>query len=505
MPRRSTIAIILVLFVANALYYYWIMARTFVIPSIDGPFYYIQVNSILHTGTIVYQDPPLTFYVFTLFTLAARNTVVGVMAGSAAFAAAASVAVYMLFKRMFKSNVPAIAAAVVCALSAEHIAMATNVMKNSFGVVFIVGAIFFLQRILDADKPAKWNVVGAVGFFLLAMFTHVLDQGIVLIFMAFYLVLSLLFADRRKLLFRYGTILLLAIGVSVAGFLLLPEYFGTFQKGLDFLSIVSASGATASNAGGVGAGVAVYDPLLYVTLILGVALSVYEWFRGDRKKLVLLVSATAVGILLVLPFIPSDFAWRFELMELIPVSIITGYAFAAIRGKEELLTALAVLVLIVPVAVVGFQSGTTLTPSISQQAYADLVHMSTLVSTNHAVLLVNAAGANSEYWPEYVLNLQVVSNSTTWLQKGYTVYELVGGQSQGGAQNTLNGGFGGGPNGSNPGAPGQQNNIPGTPGGGAPTNGATGNQNAETLNLTNATLVYSGNTYTLYKLGNSTK
>lgn len=483
------------------------MAHTFVIPSIDGPFYYIQVNSILHTGSLVYQDPPLTFYVFTLFTLAASNTVVGVMVGSATFAAAASVAVYLLFKQMFKSNVPAIAAAVVCAISAEHIAMAANVMKNSFGIVFIVGSIFFLQRLLDADKPAKWNLVGAVVFFLLAMFTHVLDQGIVLLFMIFYLVLSLLFSDRKKLLFRYGTILLLAISVSVAGFLLLPEFFGTFQKGLDFVSIVSSSGLTAANniGGGGAAGMSVSNPLLYVILFLGVALSVYEWFKGDRKKLVLLVSATVIGILLVLPMIPSDFAWRFELMELIPVSIITGFAFARINGKKPL-AALAVLILIVPLAFAGFQTGTALTPSISQQAYSDLVHMSTLVSTNHSVLIVNGGGGNAAYWPEYVLNLQLASNSTLWLQKGYTVYELVGGQGMGmgGAPNGLNGGFGGGPNAGNfgaPGAPGQQNNMQGIPSGGAFPNGAPENPS---LNLTNATVVYSGNTYTLYKLGNST-
>lgn len=467
--------IILAIFLVNVLYYYWIMTRTFAIPTIDGPFYYIQVNSILHSGSIMYQDPPLAFYVFTLFTLAAGNTVVGVMVGSAVFAAAASVSVYLLFKHMFKSNAPAIAAAVVCALSAEHIALATNVMKNSFGIVFIIGAIFFLQRILDSDKQVKWNLVGAIGFFLLAMFTHVLDQGIVLLFMAFYLVLSLFFSDRKKLLFRYGTILLLAVTVSVAGFLLLPEFFGTFQKGLDFASALSASSVTAVSSVGGGApagGMGVSDPLLDFILFLGVALSVYEWFRGDRKKLVLLFSATAIGILLVLPIIPSDFAWRFELMELIPTSIITGFAFERIK-ENEVLPIFAVFLIILPVAVVGFQTGTSLTPTITQQEYSDLVHMSTLVSHNNSVLIVNAGGANAEYWPQYVLNLRVVSNSTPWLQKGYIVYELVSGESQGGPQNFQN--------------------------------AVAGNQNVENLNSTNATVVYSGSTYTLYKLGDSTK
>ncbi len=488
------------------------MAHTFIIPSIDGPFYYIQVNSILHTGKILYQDPPLTFYAFTLFTLAVRNTVVGVMVGSAVFAAAASVAVYLLFKHMFKSEVPAIAAALVCALSAEHIAMVSNVMKNSLGILFIVGSVFFLQRILDSDKQVKWNVAGAVGFFLLAMFTHVLDQGIVLLFMTFYLVLSLLFSERRKLFFRYGVIFAVAIVCSVAGFLLLPSFFGTFQKGLVFLSMVSASTGSATQlaaGGGAPAGASVTDPLIYGFLILGVVLSIYEFLRGDRRKFVLLASATAMGILLMLPFIPSDFAWRFQLMEFLPASIIIGYAFAKIKRRDLLV--LAAFILIVPVAVVGFQSASALTPTISQQSYAGLVHMSTLVSTQNSVLLIEGGGM--AYWPEYILNLPVVSNSSLWLQKGYTVYVLTGGQGLGGIQNGPNNGFSSGTAGpgtgnfGGPGALGQQGGMQGVPSGGASLGGGPQNQSFanQTYDLSNATVVYKGNSYTLYQLENSTK
>jgi len=180
--KRWPLVFATLLFVTTLLYYYWSMAHTFAIPSIDGPYYYIQVNGILKTGTLTYSDPPFTFYVFTLFAVALGSTEAGVMMGSALFAAATTVSVYFLFKYIFKSELPAIAAALASAVSAEHISLATNLMKNSVGILFVVGLIYFLHRSLDPQKRMRWNVLGGIGFFLLSMMTHVLDQGVALLF-----------------------------------------------------------------------------------------------------------------------------------------------------------------------------------------------------------------------------------------------------------------------------------------------------------------------------------
>ena len=282
------------------------MARTFAIPSIDGPFYYLQVNSILQTGAIRYADPPLTFYSFTLFKLIMGNTVTGVMLGSAVFAAIASVSVYFLLKSLFKSQIPAIAASLSSAFAAEHIAMASNLMKNAFGIVFIVGLVFFLQRCLDSDKSVRWNILGSVVFFLLVMFSHVLDEGVALLFIGGFLVFRLFFAERKKLFSRSGLILGVTALCSISGYLFLTEFFGTFQKGLIFATLVSSSVGSSQSVAGGPPGMPVSDPLVYVFLVLGLMLSCCEWVRGDRKKAVLVASATAIGILLVLPFIPAD-------------------------------------------------------------------------------------------------------------------------------------------------------------------------------------------------------
>jgi hypothetical protein len=494
--KTVTIAIALLLFLITAAYSYWAMTRTYALPSIDGPYYYIQVNSILRTGLIEYADPPLTFYVFTAFALAIGNVTTGVLVGSAVFAGLASVAAYLLVKHIFKEQIPAVAAGLVTALAAEHISMSVNVMKNGFGVVFIIGVIFFLQRCLDLEKHSKWNVAGVIGCFVLTLFSHVLDEGVALLFIGGYFLFSLLLKERKQLLKRYGPILVATAAIAVLAFVLVPSYFGDFNKGIIFVSdVTTQTTATAAQnfgpRGAVGAGWEVNNPWVILFLALGVGLTLYEWFKGDRKKAVLVGCASIIGIGLVLPFIPADFAWRFELMEFISVAVIVGYACAALtKLNKKGYAVLAMVVLLAPVAFVGYQTASSFSPTISSQQYSDLNQMVTQVSANNSVLFIQNGGM-SAYWPEAILNLQAVTNASIWQAKGYNVYVLEGSQN---AFLPGNGGNFGPPNGLG-------NQGPNVFQGGAPPNLQQGSgRSTDNISLANATLVYSGSAYSLYKL-----
>lgn len=50
--------------------------------GIDGPYYYIQVSSILSNGCMKYPDPPLAFYILTLFALITHDIILGIKIGS---------------------------------------------------------------------------------------------------------------------------------------------------------------------------------------------------------------------------------------------------------------------------------------------------------------------------------------------------------------------------------------------------------------------------------------
>lgn len=465
------------------------MAHTFIIPSIDGPYYYVNVNSLLQSGTLTYPDPPLIFYLQAIFAIATGNTASGVILASAVFAAATSIAIYLLLIYLFNEQLPAVAAGIVSTFAIEHVNLAANLMKNSLGLLFVVGVIFFLQRALDSEKKAKWNIAGAVGLFVLTVLTHILDEGIALLFIAFYLSFSLLFTERKRLLLKYSLIFFVCTAIAVTAFVVLPAYFGDFQKGIVFVSQVSSSTATSTSQSGPNGlrSVGLQDPFICIILAVGVGLSVYEAFRGDRKKLLLLIAATISGILFMLPFLPADFAPRFQNMAFLPASIIVGYSCIRLKRKE--LVSLAMVVLVLPVVIIGFQGVANLQPTISPEAYADFQKMSTLVNTSNSTILLPATGPLS-YWVQYVFNLPTTQNATVSLEGGYTVYVLV---DRAHSQSPT--GFQAGPAGPND-RPQIQPNQPSPHAG----NEAPQNQpnQIDNVNLSNATLVYDGITYSLY-------
>lgn len=50
-------------------FYLYILTRHPLIYGIDGPYYLIQVRSLLESWHLEYGDPPLAFFIFTFFTL----------------------------------------------------------------------------------------------------------------------------------------------------------------------------------------------------------------------------------------------------------------------------------------------------------------------------------------------------------------------------------------------------------------------------------------------------
>ena len=79
------IILVLLVYFLGFGFYLWFYFRVQLMPMIDGPYYLIQVQSLLKTGTLVYGDPPLTFYLLTVTTLIYGDIMVGVKVGVAFF------------------------------------------------------------------------------------------------------------------------------------------------------------------------------------------------------------------------------------------------------------------------------------------------------------------------------------------------------------------------------------------------------------------------------------
>lgn len=68
--------------------------------GIDGPYYYIQVSSILKHGYIKYSDPPLTFYILILFVIIFKDIMISIKIGSIFITLIAIFPIYYLIKNL---------------------------------------------------------------------------------------------------------------------------------------------------------------------------------------------------------------------------------------------------------------------------------------------------------------------------------------------------------------------------------------------------------------------
>ena len=87
------------LFTCGFAFYLSIFLKDPLVPMIDGPYYLIQVKSILLDGKLAYGDPPLTFYLFSIFAILLGDIIFGVKVGASFFSALTTIPAYFLMKR----------------------------------------------------------------------------------------------------------------------------------------------------------------------------------------------------------------------------------------------------------------------------------------------------------------------------------------------------------------------------------------------------------------------
>lgn len=393
-------------------FYLWILTRHPLIYGIDGPYYLIQVRSLLESGRLRYGDPPLAFLLFTLFTLLVGSDVtLGVRVGTASFSALSTVPVYLLLKRITRLKHAGHVGMVACIFSAPHIRMMNDLLKNAVGVCFLLFFVYYLHDLAFSNRTHKGLFLASL-FLVLTGATHILDFGVALLFLGLHLVMAVLLdVNRRPFAINVGIILLVLgtfVGVAFTAF---PSLFTDFYKGLHFLQDLFATSEQGPPVRFL------YDPrgglMTLPVLAFGAFLAVYEWKVGRREAVLMLSSATFVGILLSLPFIPPEYSWRFLLMEFIPISFILGYIVSRMEQKTRVIFLMLVVVLLL------FQSVSAarlMGPTIDEEGFRELELIGGIVPSNSVV--ASLVHPRLRYWIEYVLICNVTRGLSPrlWLQ-----------------------------------------------------------------------------------------
>ncbi len=289
--------------------------------GIDGPYYYVQVKSILERGEMLYPDPPLAFYLLAAFS--PLGITPGIKVGSILVTVLGALPVYLLVREL-TNDLGGYVASAFYVFNPWLIRMSMDLIKNAMGLTFLASTLAFAYLALKR-RDSRYSWKSAV-FIALTGLTHVLDFGVALL-----LLLGLLIYTRsRELIPPLAVALaLLALGFTTG------IMGGDPYKGVALLEQVSSNKLSRPRRGRNWVNLA-YSLVLALT---GVVLSLK--LKGLERGLTLTASTTL--LLMNLPFIPGNFLWRFDLMTAILAPIVVGTLVGEVKDVK---LALAISLLI---------------------------------------------------------------------------------------------------------------------------------------------------------------
>lgn len=408
------------------MFYLLVFLKNELVPMIDGPYYLIQVRSLLTTGGLVYGDPPLTFYLLSVTSALLGDISLGVKVGVSLLSALSTVPAYFLMKRVAKTSFASITAMLFIIFSAPYIRTLTDFMKNAIGICWLLAFIYYLHD-LAFSGVKKSNITLATFFLLLTGLTHILVFGIALLFIAFYAVIALVFnVNRRPFLKSVGILVLSVCVFVVVASVFFGSLFTDFTKAatfineiLQFESIQTQTAVTtplvgirqrpATSLGVFSLSIVGGWELVTIILFVGVTSFVFAWRKQEKQAFLLLSVVTIVGLIVSFPLLPNDLLGRFLLMMVVPTAVVVSYGIAQIwnLGNKDLKLAAVVLVgvCIVFFAAQSLRTIQTIKPSINNAGYLDLMEMKTSIPSDSAILGPRSHGL--AYWIEYIEDVDI--------------------------------------------------------------------------------------------------
>jgi len=404
-------------------FFLWIFLRNHLITFLDGPYYLIQVKSILNTGGLAYGAPPLTFYLLSFFSFLLGDIALGVKFGVSFFCALSTIPVYFLMKRVGKNSFAGVTAMLLIIFSASYIRILTDFMKNAVGIFFLLAFIYFLHDLAFSNFK-KRSLILASFFLVLTGMTHIPDFSIALLFFTIYVILVLIF-DVNRISFMKSAGVILSVILSFI-FIATKFFSSLFNFNLIFSFIhdliFSAFGGSKTITDTLGAAQVIPHPLSSINIIggwgvilliisLGIILSFYAWKKEQKEALVLLTSVTAISLIICFPLIPSNWLFRTSLMIFIPTAIILSYGISKIWNsgyRKSKIIAIIILVICLSFFVgQSFHIAMKISPTISNEGYLDLINMKNQIPADSIVLTEH----DIVYWVEYVCEVEVAKTS----------------------------------------------------------------------------------------------
>lgn len=385
--------------------------------GIDGPYYNLQVESIIKTGWLYTEDTPLVFYFFTLLTLILGDITLSIKVGSSMLSSLIAVPTFYLTKRITKIWWAGEVAAFISLFNPIHIRLLDDFLKNIAGILFLLAFLNLFLETCESPKPMNY----ALSFSLLiaTFLTHIHPSGLCVLFILGYIALLWLFdgkppkAEIRVSVTLFASLLL---GLFIA-VVLVPGALVKMSKVLYFIS--SFEEVELEQLSIFGMKTIFY--LFSIPIVLGLTYIIQD-LRGGQSRggNLLLASILATSLFLALPIIPHEWRWRFALGNFIPLSLLGGYGLGkAERDLPKLVFMGLVAVLLSSSLIDTWNHSQRLGPLISESGIRELEELRGKAPEESVIIVLGPFF----YWVQWVTGLRTFHGKQNPMQ----LYQDYGG------------------------------------------------------------------------------
>ena len=360
----------------------------------DGPYYPLQIRSILEQQKLAFPDMPLLFIfegliagMLDFFNVASYNNCVLLAAKltDAIIPPLAAIPVFLIVKEL---NTPGISSKFLNYLLVyfalfnftTSLAFSSGLQKNAVAVVWIFFYLYFMIRLIKHEQKKDLYYLGLV--LLLCVLTHFGSFSLLIFFTILIGIFWLMYHRQalRSFTWKKGVSMLSVLILL----LLMIAYFDSARfhrlisiplKVFEFpVLLLMLSGYGIENF---------LSPLHFVVgnplaLIALISLIIYRKKINKENKLIAL-ALTVATFFLVSPLLGLEWANRLYIMSYIPIVVLYLILFNSIKSKWVRVFPACFFILLVAMSIMGIRANT---PCITPQSYTEFVQIQQCVKFN---------------------------------------------------------------------------------------------------------------------------
>ena len=373
------------------------------LPGRDGPYYWVQVRSLLNNSTLAFSDLPLVFWVQAFFAKIFGNVQMAVRISDAVLPAISAIPIFLISRKYEKPWLSVVVIPFVLLHPIQLYFFTGDFLKNEAAIPLVFFLVWVLLTIKDHSKV--FTTLGLAAIFLMIALSHFGTLLLAVLIFALWV-----FAQSRsielKLIFKSLGLILLISGLALISLAFLaPSRYQRLIAVMTSPEIAFASPRWESIINGRS------NSIMVVTIILGQVWSVFLAFmvginrrRFQFSEVSLLLSTLISSFILSSPLFGMEWSDRFVALSFVPLSIASLIILGRANTFKQKLSVWALIA--VTLISSAYFSKNEMSSIFTQKQYQDLKALSAEIKLPENSVVVAFHGL--EFLTAWEFNSKVV-------------------------------------------------------------------------------------------------